>query len=90
MSEVKEPDELVALMERFSSENEIRVAEYKSVEQEAALLTDQINTKSDHIRQLSEQRNGLIVKCQSIRNVGQDAAMKYMTDCMEMMARDHE
>jgi len=86
MSEDDEGVEFMALMERFASENEARVAEYKSVEREAALLTDQINTKADHLRQLSEQRNGLIVKCQSIRNAGQDAGMKLMTDWMAMMA----
>ena len=88
MSEDRESAEFMALMERFASANEARVAEYLSVEQEAALLTDQINTKADHLRQLSEQRNGLIVKCQSIRNAGQDAGMKLMTDWMEIMSRD--
>lgn len=86
MTENEEIAKLVASIERFAEGNEARRAEYKSVEQEIALLTEQINTKPDHLRQLSEQRDGLITKCQSIRNEGQGAAMKYMTGWIAMAA----
>ena len=89
MSEDEERAEFIASMQSFAGSNEARNADYVSTEQEIAVLTEQINAKIDHLRQLQEQRSGLIVKCQSIRNAGQDAAMKYMTDYIEMVARDN-
>ena len=89
MSEAEKGAELVAFMEVFVYQTEARSKEMASVQQEIDLLSDQIRTKTDHLRQLSEQRNNLFGKNQSLRNDQQDAALKYMTDWAEMMTRDN-
>ena len=91
MTEDEEAAELMALdesMEQFAQQTESRMKELVSLEHEIAVLTEQITTKDDHLRQLSAQRNGLHAKYQSIRNTHQDAVMKYMTDFIETMSRD--
>lgn len=90
MSETEEVSELMDFMQRFVDGTEDRMIELKSVEQEILLLTEQITTKDDHLRQLSAQRNGLHAKYQSMRNVQQDAAMKYLTDYIEMTTRHNQ
>ena len=89
MSEAEERAKLVAFMEIFVEQTEARSKEMVSVQQEIDLLGEQIRTKTDHLRQLSEQRNNLFGKNQSLRNDQQDAALKYMTDWVEMMTRDN-
>ena len=88
MSENGDSTELRTMAEDFVARTEARSKESSSVQQEIDLLNEQITTKTDHLRQLSEQRNNLFGKNQSIRNAQQDAAMKYMTDWIEMMGRD--
>jgi uncharacterized protein (DUF3084 family) len=88
MSETEKAAESMVLMEDFARQTEVRMEKLVSLEQEIALLTEQITTKDDHLRQLSAQRNGLHAKYQSIRNAHQDAVMKYMADFIETMARD--
>ena len=90
MSEAEEGAELVAFMETFVEQTEARSKEMASVQQEIDLLSEQIKTKTDHVRQLSEQRNNLFGKNQSLRNDQQDAALKCMTDWVEMMTRDNQ
>ena len=89
MSEAEESAELVDFMEAFLEQTEARSKEMGSVQQEIDLLSDQIRTKQGHLQQLSEQRNGLFVKNQSLRDAQQNAAMKYMTDWIGMMSRDN-
>ena len=88
MSEANEAGEFKAFVEDFVKQTKARSEEIDSVQQEIDLLGEQITTKSDHLRQLSERRNNLFGKNQSIRNAQTDAAMKYMTDWIEMMGRD--
>ncbi len=90
MSEAEEGAELVAFMETFVEQTEVRSKEMASVQQEIDLLSEQISTKQEHLKQLSEQRNGLFGKNQSLRNTHQDAVMKYMTDFIETMSRENK
>ena len=87
MSEAQKSDEFKAFVEDFVKQTKVRSEESDSVQQEIDLLSEQITTKSDHLRQLSERRNNLFGKNQSIRNAQTDAAMKYMTDWIEMANR---
>ena len=84
MSENGEAAELVA----FTEQSTDRVKELMSIEQEIALLTEQITTKDEHLRQLSAQRNNLHGKYQSIRNAHQDMVMKFMMDWIGRLDRD--
>ncbi len=90
MSEAEDSAVLTAMIKDFVGHTEARSKEIFSVQQEIDLLSEQITTKTDHLRQLSERRNNLFGKNQSIRNAQQDAAMKYMTDWIEIMARDEK
>ena len=90
MSEDEKVAESMTLMGDFAQQTEARMKELMSIEQDIALLTEQITTKDDHLRQLSAQRNGLHAKYQSIRNAHQDAVMQYMTDFIETMADDNQ
>ena len=87
MDEAQKSDNFKAFVEDFVKQTKARSEEIDSVQQEIDLLNEQITTKSDHLRQLSERRNNLFGKNQSIRNAQTDAAMKYMTDWIEMLGR---
>ena len=87
MDEAQKSDNFKAFVEDFVKQTKARSEEIDSVQQEIDLLGEQITTKSDHLRQLSERRNNLFGKNQSIRNAQTDAAMKYMTDWIEMLGR---
>ena len=64
----------------FAEECETRKNEMLTVEQEVALLDEQINTKREHLSHLTQQRANLIAKHSYMRFAQQDASMKFMMD----------
>jgi predicted nuclease with TOPRIM domain len=83
-------DEYAALLEGLTDKLERGTNEIRSLEQEIAVLDEQLKTKWDHYQQLRSQRDGLAVKRQSIAQGLQDAQIKNMAAMMELIVRDNQ
>ncbi len=79
-----------ALLAGFKDTLERSTNEVRSLEQEIALLDEQIKTKLDHYQQLRSQRDGLAVKRQSISQGLQDAQLENMSAMLELIVRDNQ
>lgn len=78
------------LLAGFKDTLERGTNEVRSLEQEIALLDEQIKTKLDHYQQLRSQRDGLAVKRQSISQGLQDAQLENMSAMLELIVRDEK
>ena len=77
-----------ALLAGFKDTMERGTNEVRSLEQEIAVLDEQIKTKLGHYQQLRSQREGLAVKRQSISQGLQDAQLENMSAMLELLFDD--